>query len=99
MDKWIVNRRGDESSCPGCGGTCDAPPDTPSGDSPLGTRRLVLGSIAFFIGPILLAISAAALFDDGAPIQLAATAGALVGGMSIAWLIGRLFGFSREDAG
>jgi hypothetical protein len=58
---------------------------------------LILGSIGFFLGPILLAIITASLFDDGGPLQLAATAVALVGGMSIAWLVGRLFGFSRED--
>jgi len=92
-----VSWRDDESPCPGCGGTCDAPPDTASTDSPLGTRSLILGSIAFFIGPVLLAIIAASLFDDGDPFQLAAAAGALVGGMTIAWLVGRVLGFSRED--
>ncbi len=58
---------------------------------------MILGSIGFFLGPIVLAITAASLFDDGALLQLAAGAGALVGGMAAAWLVGRLLGFSRED--
>jgi hypothetical protein len=55
---------------------------------------VVLASLGFFLGPAILAIIAAALVDDGAPLQLAVTAGAFVGGMAAAWLIGRILGFS-----
>jgi hypothetical protein len=95
--RWIVTTLHEEDPCIGCGSSCTDPPEPTSEESPLGARSLVLGSVGFFLGPVLLAIAAAALFDDGGPLQLAATAGALVGGMAVAWLVGRLFGFSRKD--
>jgi hypothetical protein len=58
---------------------------------------VIIGSIGFFLGPIVLAIAAAALFDDGALVQVVAAGGALVVGMAAAWLVGRAFGFSKES--
>jgi len=88
-----------DSSCAGCGSSChqtleSAPPVVAP---TLGPRSVVLGSMAFFLGPVLLAIATAAIFDDNGTVQFAATAAALGGGMAIAWLAGRLFGFSRKE--
>lgn len=87
-----------DSSCAGCGSSChhtleSAPVEAPT----LGPRSVVLGSMAFFLGPVLLAIAAASIFDDNGAVQFAATTAALGGGMAIAWLAGRLFGFSRKE--
>jgi hypothetical protein len=88
-----------ESSCPGCGGSCHQPLDPTLTDAPdLGARAVVLGSMAFFLGPILLAIAAAAIFDDNGAVQFAATTAALGIGMVAAWLAGRLFGFSHKES-
>jgi membrane protein DedA with SNARE-associated domain len=59
----------------------------------------VLGSIVFFIGPVLLAIIAAGLFDNQGVLQLAAVAAALVTGMAIGGATARLFGLglSRKE--
>lgn len=87
-----------ESSCTGCGSSCHHTLEpTPTEGPTLGARAVVLGSMAFFIGPILLAIAAAAIFDDNGAVQFVATTIALGGGMALAWLAGRLFGFSRKE--
>lgn len=85
-----------DDKCAGCGSCSNAP--RPSLDeSLLSARSVVLGSFAFFLGPVVLAILAAAIFDDSGSLQLAATSVALIGGMALAWLVGRLLGFSGEE--
>lgn len=87
-----------ESSCTGCGSSCHQTLEPIPTEAPnLSARAVVLGSMAFFLGPVLLAIAAASIFDDNGTVQFAATAAALGGGMGIAWLAGRLFGFSRKE--
>jgi len=87
-----------ESSCAGCGGSCSSPPTPPTDEaSPLSSRAVVLGSAAFFLGPVLLAIGATAIFDSNGATQFAAAAAGLLGGMAAAWLVGRLFGFSPKE--
>jgi hypothetical protein len=58
---------------------------------------VVIGSMAFFLGPVLVAIAAAAIFNSNGATQFAAACAGLLGGMAIAWLAGRLFGFSRKE--
>jgi len=58
---------------------------------------LILGSIGFFLGPVVLAIAAAAIFDDNRSLQLVAGSGSLLIGMAGAWVVGRVLGFSRES--
>ena len=87
-----------ESSCSGCGGSCVQPAEPLSaGPQPLSGRSVVLGSMAFFLGPILLAITAAAIFDTNGAVQFAAAVAGLAAGMGAAWLAGRAFGFSRKE--
>lgn len=85
-----------DDKCAGCGSCSKAPPQ-PLDESLLSARSVVLGSFAFFLGPIVLAIFAAAIFDDSGGLQLVAAFAALTGGMALAWLMGRLLGFSGEE--
>ena len=85
-----------EDKCAGCG-SCPKAPNPTIDPSPLSARSVVLGSVGFFLGPVILAIIAAAVFDERADLQLAAAFAALASGIAIAWLVGRLLGFSGEE--
>lgn len=85
-----------DDQCRGCGSCSNTAPQ-PLDESQLSARSVVLGSSAFFLGPIVLAILAAAIFDDCSSLQLFAAFAALIGGMALAWVAGRLLGFSGEE--
>lgn len=85
-----------DDKCAGCG-SCPKTPVPPPEQSPLSARSVVLGSIGFFLGPVLLAIVASAKFNDNGGLQFVAALAALIGGMALAWLFGRLLGFSGEE--
>jgi hypothetical protein len=98
MSEWVASTRDADVPCAGCGGTCGDSPDPPANESSLSSRSLVLGSVGFFIGPILLSVTAAALVDQGGLLQLAAGAGGLTVGMTVARFLVRAFGLSGEDS-